>query len=218
MAPLKPVASFSRDGDTHLNNLNGFYEYQAYREDRSQLLPQGWMLHDHAEGHFYTKDDICEGESPYGFPLPSISSHRAGASVIISPVLLCTTKLGIIFSHYPYGHVLQTRVYNDRVRAGLILYGSMESLSGVAAGSEYHLIAISEAEVEHPNRMARWFYNQCGRSVEHAWQVHNTLMLRFYNILWVQWENGIAYRKVLGMMSKSTFDSLGPELCTFKLG
>lgn len=223
MAPLKPVATFRCGGDTHLNNLNGFYEYQAYREDRNRLLPQGWTLHDHGEGHFYTKDDICKGESPYGFPLPSISSNGPGPSVMISPVLICTapvvtTTLGIIFSHYPRGHMLQTRVYNDCARAGLILCGSMESLSGVAAGSQCHLIAISEAEVEHPNRMARWYYNQCGRSVKHAWHAHNTLTSRFYNVLWVQWENGTAYRKALGMMSKSAFDTLTPEFCTFKLG
>lgn len=223
MAPLKPIAAFRCEGDMHLGNFNGFYEYQACREDKSRMLPQGWKLHDHGQGHFYTKDDICGGESPYGYPLPTVSSNESGASVIMSPELLCTapvvtTTLGIVFGHSPGGHMLQTRVYNNRARAGLILCGSTDSLSGVVAGSECHLIAISEAEVDHPSRLARWYYDQCGKTVKDAWDVHNTLTSCFYNILWVQWENGIAYRKALGMMSKSAFDSLGPELCTFRLG
>lgn len=228
MAPMAPVAAYSLSmapgtADSNMSNLNGSYVYQSYRENTSCTLPRGWSLHHHVDGHFYTKDDICKGESPYGFPLPTISPHDTSLVVPTSSILLCTaplatTTLGIIGSHNARSRITRTLAYNGRARAGLMLCGSMGSMSGVVAGAECQLVAISEAEVRHPDRMARWYYDQCGESVEHACHIQNMLTSRFYNVLWIQWEGGIAYRRALGMMSKAGFDALGPEVRTFKFG
>ncbi|KAJ8116615.1 hypothetical protein OPT61_g1986 [Boeremia exigua] len=228
MAPLRSVAAYrcmlSHDtADSETVKFNEFYEYQALRDDVSLALPPGWTQHHHSEGHFYTKDDICEGESPYGFPLPKADPSNTGSATLISPVLLCTAPiavatLGIVFSPTPNSHILQTRVYNEHARASLIFSGSVNSLSDVVAGAECQLVAISEAEVKHPNWMARWYWSQCGRNVKDAWNVYNALSPHFYNVLWIQWEEGIAYRKALGMMSKQRFDALRPNMHSFRLG
>ncbi|KAH6620034.1 heterokaryon incompatibility protein-domain-containing protein [Boeremia exigua] len=227
-APLRPVATYKcmvPDGIPTLETVgfNDFYKYQALRDDISRPLPTGWTLHHHSQGHFYTKDDVCGGESPYGFPLPDSGSSKLCFAASTSPLLLCTgpvvtVTIGVVFGHSPNARILQTHVYNEYAKAGLIFSGAVNSLSDVEADVECQLVAISEAEINHPNWMARWYWSECGGDDKHAWQVYNTLSPHFYNVLWIQWEDGVAYRKALGMMSKQHFDALRPRILSFSLG
>lgn len=228
MAPLRPIATYRLmmpDGTAkmEMGGFNGFYQYQAFRDDISRTLPPGWTLHQYPEGHFYTKDDVCGGESPYGFPLPNADPSVSGLAVLTSPVLLCTAPLvtvtiGTVFDHSPGSQILQTHVYHEQTEAGLIFSGAIDSLSDVVAGAVCQLIAISEAEVQHPNWMSIWYWSQSGENVKDAWNVSSTLSSHFYNLLWIQWEDGVAYRKALGMMSKQHFDTLRPRTHSFRLG
>lgn len=39
-----------------------------------------------------------------------------------------------------------------------------------------------------------------------------------YNVLWIKWENGIAYRQGIGIVIKEEWDALEPEVRTFQFG
>ncbi|KAJ4988973.1 heterokaryon incompatibility protein [Stagonosporopsis vannaccii] len=228
MAPLRAVAKYTcttPNGAASLDTagFNDFYKYQAFRDHTNRLLPPGWNLHYHPEGHFYTKDDVCGGESPYGYPLPTPDPSDSHLGVLTSPILLCTAPVATMsvdtsFNGSPDSRIVQAHVYNQHGRAGLILSGAAGSLSDFVAGGECQLVAISEAQVEHPSRMMVWYWEQCGQNMEEAARVSDTLSSNFYNVLWIQWEDGVAYRKALGMMRKQHFDALEPRMLSFKLG
>ena len=45
-----------------------------------------------------------------------------------------------------------------------------------------------------------------------------TMQGHYYDTLWVKWQGKVAYCKALWAVSKEDFDSMGPEICTIKLG
>jgi len=40
----------------------------------------------------------------------------------------------------------------------------------------------------------------------------------FYNVMWIGWDDDVAYRKGLGKVGKEAWSSLQPALTSFKLG
>jgi hypothetical protein len=84
------------------------------------------------------------------------------------------------------------------------------------------LVVLSEGKVDrfvdptifpwpHPGnggRSRRDYFNATGNGKE----------VCFYNVMLVEWENDIAYRKGIGAVEKTALDSVGAEWKTFKLG
>jgi hypothetical protein len=87
------------------------------------------------------------------------------------------------------------------------------------------LIAISEAEVLDEEAFsayaaapsAMWDVSTASSTYQQD-KYKGKRNLHFYNVLWIEWENDIAYRKALGTVMKSHWDALEAETITFRFG
>ncbi|KAF2822247.1 HET-domain-containing protein [Ophiobolus disseminans] len=87
------------------------------------------------------------------------------------------------------------------------------------------LVAISEAVV--PDRSNTALYHGAlplrhpGRGkvgIDIDASVGNGKKISFYNVLWIEWKDEVAYRRGVGAVDKEAWDSLQAEVRTFRLG
>jgi hypothetical protein len=82
-------------------------------------------------------------------------------------------------------------------------------------GQSCELIAISSGVEANGG-------NSHGRSFLEAWELDqrkkNNGVYRFYNVMWIEWHNGIAYRKGLGRVQMDLWDLLDLEEVDITLG
>jgi hypothetical protein len=229
IAPLKPVAVYQTTTDpgtttSHTVAFNGFYEYQALRNHPDLPLPPGWTRKEHTEGHYYTKAGTYRGDFRYGYPLPDVDSLTPTPPLpsSVSSILQCTAPLvTVIFGspptdNFPAATVFEIPVHSKHATAYLSLHAYM--LFKVAQGVRCHLMAISEAQVVDQERMIDWFQTCLADGVSSGVPRYISNSDSFYNVMWLEWEGDIAYRKALGVVGKKDWDALGAEVTTIKLG
>ena len=227
--PLKAVASYqmtlSNGLQTGLAEFNGFYQYQAFRKDLSRPLPPGWERHDNEHGHFYTKQDTYRGSFRYGFPLPTAASNRLASRTTFSPILLCTAPLaavtfGTAHEGNRWDQLIFVSVWNEHARALLVFDLQSKVQCNPTEGAKCELVALSEAEVAESEQEEVWIDRYSCKEIdsEQAIPIGVSFMRGYYNVLWIEWQGDIAYRKALGMMAKTDWDALAAEVRTIKLG
>lgn len=223
IAPLRATAryhSVSASGVVHAPpaEFNGFYEYQALRDQKEASLPEGWQRHEHSRGHYYTSADAERGDFRFGFPVPR-ASFSPEVSAETDQILLCTAPF-LVATLGPkplpsYGHKsLVVSVSNSHGQAQLIL--PPQFFDQLQEHATCHLVAISEAEVGDADRLNDMFsFSLTGRP---ACLENDDRAMPFYNILWIQWYGHLAYRKALGIIRKNEWDALKAEVTTIRLG
>jgi hypothetical protein len=76
---LKSVAVY-RPGPSSQNadfqEMNKYYEYQAYRSEPHARLPHGWKRKHHPDGDYYTHVSKQDDSFRYSFPRPAAVSYR----------------------------------------------------------------------------------------------------------------------------------------------
>ncbi|KAJ4299950.1 hypothetical protein N0V90_005198 [Kalmusia sp. IMI 367209] len=242
MAPLRSLATWrlpSTDDTQTVNNkdFNGFYNYQAIRSIENDTPPTGWTRHSHPQGDYFTDLHFAKTGFQFAFPLPTKDQFEQSPRILSSSILLCTAPIATLslssamispsqetlaqLRHDTQPTVFSLMHHNASI-GSLVVHSSAEFEA--LAGRSCRLIAISEGELvdfnrayEHP-LLAYYFVSQGW----HDEEVFNSLPdledRRFYNVLWIEHEDGLAYRKGLGMVSKRHWDALGAKVETVKLG
>lgn len=141
----------------------------------------------------------------------------------LEPYLFCHTERAVLYvvgesnSYHP--HVtLQTK---DREWAGVLLLNSDDGLienhttSNDTLGTRAicEVIAISDGHAA--NSFSEQYFLQ---EWEHPDRPKDTPLYEYINVLWIQWELGIAYRKAVGRVLKSVWKSLELEWIDVVLG
>ena len=90
---------------------------------------------------------------------------------------------------------------------------------GIAGDSPYprgttcEVVEISAGEVQDQDvemkSFDEWHHHQCPRRKG---------LYEFYNVLWVEWVDGVAYRKCLGRVEKSVWEEIAKDDIDLTLG
>ena len=227
MAPLKALAVYevpvsAGQTESAVPELNAFYRFQALRNRREVFLPSGWERHEHEKGHYYTTAMGDGSHYRYGFPLPSAAVSRARPSTNLPQTLLCTAPS--VTAHfeapskrYRSGKLFELIVQSKDAKAHYCFPAS--EMVNISKGSQCQLIALSEAEIAVKERLNSWFYKNLSGDLD---RFSSPECIdeggSYYNVLWIDWKDDVAYRKALGFISKKEFDALGAEVTTIQLG
>lgn len=159
-------------------------------------------------------------------PLVNLISHTR--AIGYSPVLTCTAPVAKL----EYGDIVKhsqmdpatTVLKLQGVEVGMLTVDEprIDDSSRTEVQFGCNLVALSEAIVSdllkaheytghilagHPGRSDNWRYGS-----------DTPEEVRFYNVMWIEWENGTAYRKGVGAVQKEAWESLRSEIMSFKLG
>lgn len=202
---------------------NSYHLYQRMTNTSKKGLPQGWTII--KDGRFVHPS--IEGKE-FKHPIPLTTGIAAPSPNIWSPLLpLRTTKsimyLGIACSQSEENSVVQTCLRieiqdSSGVRTGVI-ESQFTTETEYNQGGPCELIAISEAcawraeEVEDDVPAFQLF-----REMDAFSELENEEIYKFYNVLWIEWEDGIAYRKALGRVFKEAWDRQDLEETDIVLG
>lgn len=195
-------------------------DYGRYREDGIKgtisRLPTGWSAHrEPNDGSVFYRYDNAPSSYTFWYPVPIVRNPQPVSVRQWKPILYCKTwrsylELG---SQFPRE--------NDKGRDRYPLY-SLRNSDGEWAGVIYphsppktsdeketcELIVISNGRVED-----RWVPE---------WDLRNKSYFEdhyeFYNVLWIEWQEGIAYRKGLGRVDQVVWDNLSTDEIDVFLG
>jgi hypothetical protein len=236
MAPLKPLTTWKASEDNTAiskKEFNGFYDYQAMRHASIEALPPGWKRHSHPEGDFFTDAEFGNNKFQHAYPLPSVHQLQQNITELSPSVLLCTAPVATAFRgpllHAPLvDESNSTRPWIFSLMYHGIIIGSLviheDDDSETKEGRPCELIAISDGELNDIKRACEHpFLSYYLASQGHLFD--NVIALppghedrSFYNVLWIERENGVAYRKGLGMVSKRHWSAVDAQMETITLG
>jgi hypothetical protein len=219
-ASLKSVAIFQEDNSGNLksvddNGFNGFYEYQAFREQPDQKLPDGWKRIEHGQGAYFAHPDTGGGLFRCGYPVPlalgidgnkSTSTHTPSYLICTAPI--ATLSRGEISSERWKPRALEVALLLEDIVVGRLFLHCKKDMFQTREASSCELVAISEARIESLDEIYYPDHFAYGKPLGYS----------YYNVLWIHWEDRIAYRTGIGAVDKEAWDSLGAEVRTFKLG
>jgi hypothetical protein len=228
---LKPVAIYQSIGTTSVNipDLNKFYDYQALRKQPDDMLPAGWKRTQNSFSTYYTNPAIGDRLYKCSYPLPlSLDTFGRSSTSVCTPLyLMCTASIATLsISKQEMNQVkepLNFAILLENAIVGVLIANEKhEEMSRTGEQLPCELVAISEAEVHDNYGLGRYFdfYRPaCDWHIDDS-SASPYIVKRaaFYNVLWVHWENNIAYRKGVGAVNKAAWDSIGAEVRTFKLG
>lgn len=214
-ATLRPVARYrlpsASDGDG--TDFNGFYHYQGMRADPHATLPNGWTRHTHLKGDYYAHTSKGDNDFRYSYPLPiATSTVQKPTNTPSSPILLCTAPIatlsfGPIEEHIHDASVSLSIFFNDHRIGAMTLHEPYDRTAPEWKKNRVcEAVAISEAEVP----------DDYGESKENG--TADPGRGRIYNVLWIEWEGDVAYRKGIAAVGKDAWEGLEAEVRTFKLG
>ncbi|KAH7083829.1 heterokaryon incompatibility protein-domain-containing protein [Paraphoma chrysanthemicola] len=199
-------------------HLNKFYEYQAIRYDVETEMPTGWLRHDHAKGQYYTCSVIKDTGRRFSYPLPF--ADPCAAQVVYSSVISCTAPRAFVdFREHPdyenYAYVIER---NCCAILGLLCL-QIEQLP-LDACNIFEVIALSEVEILDEVFVEQYLSTSVMSDVIELFRIFEGVRepLRFYNVMYITWEDDVAVRAGLGMIHKKAWDALDAKTITFKLG
>jgi hypothetical protein len=197
---------------------NSYHFYQQMTYDLETLLPEGWrrstedrIIHDNSM--IFTHPSI---QWPgFRYPFPIAADVAAPKMDLYLPILSfrtqkCRMFLGALVEHTVdffgrSGPCLTVKVRdNTRLRAGVIesLFVSQHEYE---KGDPCELVAISKGSLRKREptgyRGVALF-----EEVEAFPELKDKELYEFYNVLWIEWEDGIAYRKALGRVMKEAWE------------
>jgi hypothetical protein len=220
IASLKSVAIYQEENldSTKLvdeTGLNGFYEYQELRNLPDEKLTDGWKRVEHPRGVYFINPDTGGDLFRYRYPIPlalGIYGNMSAFTHTPSSYLICTAPIATLsrgdISKSRNPRKLEVALLLEEIVVGHLMVHYEKDMFQTQEHSFCELVAISEARIESHGGF---------RYTKHfAYEKPPGYL--YYNVLWIHWEDGIAYRKGIGAVDKNAWDSLGAEVRTFKLG
>jgi hypothetical protein len=184
----------------------------------TKALPPGWSVHplDYSDESYFTQESEPKAKFFYPVPFGAVPGHTDH----LGHRLFCRTRKARLYigEEIPYCiihcscRMLRT---NDGTFCGFLQLNEAPTYSDRASdnpleGTICELIAISEglAPVSTLSSPILWTSGD-------PWTAES---YEFYNVLWIEWEDGIAYRKALGKVKKDVWDVQAEDWIDVTLG
>jgi hypothetical protein len=212
---------------------NSYHLYQQMALDPETVLPEGWTrsteFSEDKHGSDFSKHfahPSIKGQR-FRYPFP-VMTHTASLNLdLYSPILpfraqKCTMILGSPLEKdincYGGAGLCLTVELNDSagLRTGLI-ESSFVGQHEYEKGDPCELMAISKGSLRkeeptgYPGRKLLQEVNTFS-------ELKDKEYYEFYNVLWIEWEDGIAYRKALGRVMKEAWERQNFEEADILLG
>jgi hypothetical protein len=191
--------------------LNEWYKYKT----RLTKIPRGWTRYEDPQktrsrqGFYFKHDSVLNQDFLY--PIPIFPDDEAPQVISWEKILSCDTQKarfcsGPVVPQEPYlwmsGATCEwydfVQIKNLRVplfdpagkKAGFLKLHDAAPVASARARNVYELVAISQGHS---------FATEFDRNYSY------TIPSEYYNVLWVEWTDGIAYRKGLGRVFKEVW-------------
>ncbi|KAF2822345.1 HET-domain-containing protein [Ophiobolus disseminans] len=242
------VEWFKKDIDTgHKHKINNSYNaHQIPRNDPNCELPPGWKRHFHQQSHprlerdeenfawFRNDDHGGEWGTPFVYPIPIAEEPLRHTAGNWSNYLHFTTTRRYLVAgkamrgRYESGGRGLSSYWNAEV-PGCLVFSLLDEAgkyvghvrSGIIEESDMPTGEICEAIVLSAGvaREDKWGSTKA-KIMELALQDELKALetYEFYNVMWIEREDGIAYRKAVGRVWKTTWDAGPSERVDIVLG
>lgn len=218
------VTWFKTDMDA-LEKFNIPNDYARFRSDGlagTIKLPVGWgWQRDEDDDSYYYDYNNAPPEYTFWYPVPTAQDIQPASDRRWGPILYCKTFRGYLRMGGPLPPQDESdencQVYllnnGEGTWAGIIyVHHSPESDSGQSQQCELVLISggwAAEDDEEARYYFPEWLYEERPRSGD---------CYNFYHVLWIEWQDNVAYRKGLGRVVKKVWDDLPKDEIDLHLG
>ena len=195
---------------------NDYARFQGEGLDGTIALPLGWSRHRDQDGspHYYKYDNAPPSHS-FWYPVPTVRDIQPASDRQWGHILNCKTfrgYLGMGGSLAPqekhHNNLAIHSLYTSEGTWAGIIYVHRSPHSIGKQNQQCELVLISGGWTRERD-LPEWKYEERPRSEEYY---------EFYHVLWIEWQDNIAYRKGLGRVVKKVWDDLPKEEIDLYLG
>ncbi|KAH7378694.1 heterokaryon incompatibility protein-domain-containing protein [Pyrenochaeta sp. MPI-SDFR-AT-0127] len=190
---------------------------QSSVDHESDALPTGWSKSD--QGQYYHVRCLDE---PFRYPIPIRDPYIAHTPPISARYLHCVTKRatlttgGTFTSSASQCTVIDLFIPTSGAWAGVLrLNQTMEDANGLLPCQDMELIEISMGRVEN-NAAEQRSFDEWMRGSWPDGEGEGTY--EFYNVLWIEWIEGVAYRKACGRVERGVWEGIERDSVEVTLG
>ena len=201
-------------------------DYARFRSDGlagTIKLPVDWdWEHDEDDDSYYYHYNNAPPEYTFWYPVPTVRDIQPASDRRWGPILYCKTFRGYLIMGSPLPpqdeHDKHCQIYllknGEGTWAGITyIHHSPESISKQNQQCELVLIsggwALEGDDEKQDGYLPEWNYEKRPRSGDYY---------QFYHVLWIEWQDNIAYRKGLGRVVKKVWDDLPKDEIDLYLG
>jgi hypothetical protein len=220
--PMIKWEKSSHDEQRQVPIDNTYHLYRNSTRGKNDMRSEGWT---EKNGEF-VHTNIPDQQFRYPFPVSNDLVRPSSDSW--SPSLSFRAERCTMFLEGSYIEVLNNTT-PPRPRLTINVHDSNGSWTGVITGftseddythgDQCELIAISKASRQRKKQKSGSGYrNRNFTEMDTAQEIKELDCYDFYNVLWIEWKEGIAYRKALGRVWKKAWDSQNPTMADIVLG
>jgi hypothetical protein len=222
-----------------------FYEHEALKDHLNRPLPAGWTRHiqdpdsipkkmerisddgkyyAHAPpsscgSHYYIHSSCPDQE--FWYPIPMLDKDKEPIIPPQTQYLFCSTHRTFLFAkaneveNTGRDRTVILRDENGKWAGVLLLQNESDQEQFKTEGGEgvkVELVAISRGYT--PN--SEW--QHAPAEMAHEERPKEVELYEFLNVLWIEWEDGVAYRRAHGRIEKVIWEGLGVEAVQLVLG
>ena len=209
---------------------NDYDKYLVGGLEGTVTLPPGWTSYlDHPDGRFYYTYDKAPSSNTFWYPIPTVRSDQPANTRQWGPILSFKTLRGYLAMGDPVPQQEEDEeedktiyplysLYTEAGEWGGILYVHSPPETNDTAEKKIscELVAISAGFAaenaendEQADWIPEWNYAKRPRLGDHY---------TFYHVLWIEWRDGIAYRRGLGRVVGGVWGRLPKDEVEILLG
>ncbi|KAH7068234.1 heterokaryon incompatibility protein-domain-containing protein [Paraphoma chrysanthemicola] len=211
-----------------------WYEFRDAYLNHETETPPGWTRNERTDSVLFQwhatpeEDEIpkwhytheADEDWEFWYPIPLNNADGPSLQYSTARFLSCQTQRtwlhlgGYIQTEYMYEKdpTLVSLLDGDGMWAGALKLHDEQLFATFSVGPPIELVAISKG----------YAYNSSKNEEIHEWDLeerpHSTEKYEFFNVLWVEWNNGIAYRKALGRVNAEVWLAQDLENISLVLG
>jgi hypothetical protein len=206
---------------------NSIFKFRSLRNNAAQPMPPGWTRSIGEGGRMYYSHKLIENRT-FSYPLPISDQPYNTQSEAYEPYLYLTAsrtflKIGATLRDDNVLHTTLVALLDSQNQ----LVGSVRlhtERNAYQKGAENcELIAISRGTIED-SQLTRKLLNLKNSEEWEFWKwdaetkKNNEAIYEFYNVLWIKWLDGIAYRQGIGRVARSAWERQNLQQIDIKLG
>jgi hypothetical protein len=228
---ISPVAQwyYFGAGGALVAIASDYCKYKHFAQDDKSTPPSEWIRireappYSHSEmseEHYYVTKDA---PVPFRFPIPLANQSNPEMPTPSSNRIACQTERAHFYicglSTDRRGRTYSPILDAEEVYSGIIPLSrnaleSCFSTTDADVAIRIQLIAVSTGSIEGYDDLYLGYFQESSRP-EHR---NVGGIYEFYNVLWIEWTGGIAYRKGLGRVNKAAWEAADRELIDVVLG
>ncbi|KAH8667679.1 heterokaryon incompatibility protein-domain-containing protein [Ilyonectria robusta] len=174
---------------------------------------------------FYKHDS--EPESEFWYPVPLPDPLQVSSRQIAAPFISCRTRRACVYGGevitplYRRGGIVISVRGNKSEWIGAIrlqerLPGPDEDNVKSLVGQKMELVEVALGRV--PRDARTWLEHQVLDEWDHEERPGQNEIYEYYHVFWIEWEDGIAYRKAMGRVEKNLWEAQARENIDLILG